>query len=185
VNKHHQTENDINAELRQIKAAQDNPEKFSILYEKYFKAVFVFIHRRTGNEDLTADLTSQVFLKALINIKKYTFKGVPFSGWLFRIAFNEVNMFYRKNNAVRRIGLEQEGICQIAQETDVTDNQEAVSLMTRALKNLNEDEIQMIELRYFEKYSFAEVASIVGITENNAKVKVYRIIDKIKRFMKL
>jgi RNA polymerase sigma-70 factor (ECF subfamily) len=38
-------------------------------------------------------------------------------------------------------------------------------------------------LRFFEKRSFAEIGEIVGITENNAKVKVYRILDKLKKLL--
>ena len=36
-------------------------------------------------------------------------------------------------------------------------------------------------MRFFEKRSFKDIADIMGITENNAKVKVYRTLDKIKK----
>lgn len=168
-----------------MNAAKENPRHFNVLYEKYFKSIYVFVYRRTGNEEQAADITSLVFLKALLNIKKYEFKGIPFSGWLFRIAFNEVNMHFRKNKVNRIVSIEQSGILQIAQEAEILDNTEALQLMTIALKKLDTDDIQLIELRFFEKHSFAEVGEIVGITENNAKVKVYRIIDKLKQLMKL
>lgn len=172
-------------ELQQVNAAKEDPRHFNVLYEKYFKSIYVFVYRRTGNEEMAADITSLVFLKALMNIKKYEFKGIPFSGWLFRIAFNEVNMHFRKYKASRIVSIEQSGMVQIAQEVEITDNTEALQSMTNALKKLETEEIQLIELRFFEKHSFAEVGEIVGITENNAKVKVYRIIDKLKRLMKL
>ena len=38
----------------------------------------------------------------------------------------------------------------------------------------------LIELRFFEERPFSEVAEIIGITENNAKVKTYRAIDRLK-----
>ncbi len=185
MNQHHKSDKDIQLELQQVNAAKEDPRHFNVLYEQYFKSIYVFIYRRTGNEELTADITSYVFLKALINIKKYEYKGVPFSGWLFRIAFNEVNMYFRKNKTNRIVSIEQGGILQIAQEVEMTDNTEALQLMTNALKKLDADDIHLIELRFFEKRSFAEVGEIIGITENNAKVKIYRIIDKLKRLMKL
>ena len=185
MNQHHQSDKDIQLELQQVNAAKENPRHFNVLYEKYFKSIYVFIYRRTNNEELTADITSHVFLKALINIKKYKYKGVPFSGWLFRIAFNEVNMYFRKNKTNRIVSIEQSGILQIAQEAEMTDNTEALQSMTNALKKLDSDDIHLIELRFFEKRSFAEVGEIIGITENNAKVKIYRIIDKLKRLMKM
>lgn len=185
MNQHHKSDKDIQLELQQVNAAKEDPRHFNVLYEKYFKSIYVFIYRRTGDEELTADITSCVFLKALINIKKYEYKGVPFSGWLFRIAFNEVNMYFRKNKANRIVSIEQGGILQMAQEVEITNNTEALKLMTNALKKLDGDDIHLIELRFFEKRSFAEVGEIIGITGNNAKVRIYRIIDKLKRLMKL
>lgn len=183
VNLHHKNDNALKQEMQQVEAAKANPAQFDVLYENYYKSIFVFIYRRTGNEEVSADITSQVFLKALINIKKYEFKGVPFSAWLFRIAFNEINMYFRKNNANRIISLEQSNINQIVQEVQEEDNIQAQERMMAALKQLDRDGIQLIELRFFEKRSFAEVGLIVGITENNAKVKVYRILDKLKKIL--
>lgn len=183
MNLHHKSDTDLQIELQQITAAKDNPARFNVLYEKYYKPIFVFIYHRTGNEQLTADITSQVFLKALINIKKYEFKGVPFSAWLFRIAFNEINMYFRKNNTDRIVSIDQTSIIQIAQEVELEDNKDALQTMMNALKQLEQEDVYLIELRFFEKYSFAEVAQIVGITENNAKVRTYRIIDKLKKLM--
>ena len=180
---HHKTNIDLQTELQHIKAAKENPARFNVLYDNYYKSIFVFIYRRINEEEVTADITSQVFLKALINIKKYEFKGVPFSAWLFRIAFNEVNMYFRKNKADRMVSMDQQGVAQIAQETELNENAEIIQQMMSALKKLHPDDVQLIELRYFEKLSFAEVGIIIGVTENNAKVKVYRIIDKLKKIM--
>lgn len=183
VNAHHKTDTDIQQELQQIEAAKLSPARFDVLYEKYYKSIFVFIYRRTENEELCADITSLVFLKALVNIKKYQFKGVPFSAWLFRIAFNEINMYFRKNKAERIVSLDKTNLHQIVQEIVLEDNSEAEQKMMSALKKLDTHDIQLIEFRFFEKRSFAEIGGIIGITENNAKVKVYRIIDKLRKLM--
>jgi RNA polymerase sigma-70 factor (ECF subfamily) len=90
-----------------IRNSQADPEAFRPLYEKYFKRIFLFVHHRVGDKAMTADLTSQVFLKALINIKKFSFRGLPFSAWLFRIALNECNDFFRKNKRYRLVTMEE------------------------------------------------------------------------------
>lgn len=169
--------------MLQVEAAKADPARFNVLYEKYYKSIFVFIHRRTNDEDLTADITSQVFLKALINIKKFEYKGVPFSAWLFRIALNELNMYFRKNDASRVVSIEQTSIMQIIQEVQEEDTTYEKQQMLLALKQLEIEDIQIIELRFFEKRPFAEVAGIVGITESNAKVRVYRILEKLKKML--
>ncbi len=185
MNQHHKSDKDIQLELQQINAAKQNPAQFNVLYERYFKSIYIFVHRRTDDEELASDITSHVFLKAMINIKKYEHKGVPFSAWLFRIAFNEVNMYFRKNKGNRIISIEQSGMLQMVQEAELTDDNDKLEQMTAALKKLDSEDILLIELRFFEKRSFAEVGEIVGITENNAKVRLYRIIDKLKRLMNL
>jgi RNA polymerase sigma-70 factor (ECF subfamily) len=180
VNQYHKTKEELEQELKQVEAAKADPARFGVLYDKYYKPIFVFIYRRTEDEELTADLASIVFMKAMINIKKYEFKGVPFSAWLFRIAFNEINMYFRKNNAERVVSLEKADISTIIDDIEKDDSEENQRVIMSALSHLPEDAVQLIELRFFEKRSFSEVGDILGITENNAKVKVYRILDKLK-----
>jgi RNA polymerase sigma-70 factor (ECF subfamily) len=55
------------------------------------------------------------------------------------------------------------------------------SRLPAILQKLTVEELQVIELRFFEQRPFKEVADIIGITETYAKVKVYRILDKMKK----
>ena len=84
-----------------MEAARDNPAAFGVLYEKYFRQIYLFVFRRTDDEDIAADLTSEVFLKAMLSLKNLKFQGVPFSAWLYRIASNEINL-HLPNDAVFR-----------------------------------------------------------------------------------
>ena len=69
-----------------MKAAQADRAKFAIIYDHYYKQVFLFIHRRLRDESTTADVASTVFLKAMLALERYRYTGAPFSAWLFRIA---------------------------------------------------------------------------------------------------
>jgi RNA polymerase sigma-70 factor, ECF subfamily len=80
-----------------IKRSQTDPEAFKPLYEKYFKKIFLFVLRRVGEKEIARDITQQVFLKALNSIRKFQLRGLPFSAWLFRIAINECNDYFRKS----------------------------------------------------------------------------------------
>lgn len=180
MNKHHKTYEAIQEELQQIEAAKLDPSRFDLLYDRYYRSVFVFIYRRTGDQTLSADICSQVFLKALVNIKRYVYKGVPFSAWLFRIAFNEINQYFRKSSRDRLVSIETIGLQDMLRETDRQENDMNLQVMLAELKKMKMEDIQLIELRFFEKRSFAEVGEILGITENNAKVKLYRVLDKLK-----
>jgi len=189
-NKHHKTIPELELELRQIKAAQEDPAHFHPLYDSYYKPIFVFIYRRTANEDLTADLTSTVFLKALVYLKKFEYRKVPFSAWLFRIAINEVNMHFRKQKSVRIISLSSEAIREISSETlsgtsltETGSSENDDKLLMACITQLPPEAIQLLELRFFENRPFQEVARLLNITEGNAKVKIYRILEKLKAIL--
>ncbi len=68
---------------------------------------------------------------------------------------------------------------------DIGTDPEEMELLRRkmlgALENLKGDDMQLIEMRFFEQRSFKEIADILGMTENNAKVKVHRILERLKR----
>ena len=53
----------------------------------------------------------------------------------------------------------------------------------KVLHDLPEDDLQLVEMRYFEKRAFKEIAEILEITENNAKVKVYRVLERLKKMI--
>ena len=58
-------------ELQWLRAAQADPQRFAPLYDRYFGDVFRFVLRRAGDRELTADLTQQTFLKALMALGRY------------------------------------------------------------------------------------------------------------------
>ena len=43
-----------------------------------------------GSREVAEDLTSEVFHKALTNLQRFEWRGVPFVGWLLRIASNAI-----------------------------------------------------------------------------------------------
>lgn len=181
MQQHRLTPQALAQELEEIRAAQNNPKRFGVLYERYYRMIFLFVYKRVDDEDLSSDLTSQVFLKAMLHLKRYQYRGVPFSAWLYRIAVNEVNMHFRNSQTQRTISLERSGVREIADEVDEKKSEEGLRNMISAIDTMSEEEVQWIEFRYFEKLPFKEIAEIYQITENNAKVRMYRILQKLKK----
>lgn len=181
----HKTERDLNTELNEIKEAQKDPRKFEVLYNSYHEQIFRYIYSRVENKHLASDLTSQTFYKALLNIENYSFKGVPFASWLYRIAYNEMNMHFRKSSRNRVINIESEKVNELFEEIEEGVDEELLEKLGQALAKLSDERLSLIEMRFFEKRSFKEIALITGITENNAKVKVYRTLDKIKNYFNI
>ncbi|MBL4648152.1 MAG: sigma-70 family RNA polymerase sigma factor [Aureispira sp.] len=180
------TQQAMEEEWLEVQDAQQNPAKFRVLYNRYYEPIFRFVFKRTVDEVLAADLTSQVFLNAMQKIDKYVFKGVPFSAWLFRIASNEIAQHFRKQNKSRVVALEERTAQNLEDEyEDRADLDININLLKSVIQDLKPEEVELLELRFFEKRPFKEVADILDITENNAKVKIYRLLQKMKkRFVK-
>lgn len=173
----------IQTEWLEIQEAQQQPAKFRPLYDRYYKSVYEFVYRRTGDKDLSGDLCAQVFLKALEHLGNYTFKGVPFSSWLFRIASNEVAQHYRNNQKMRVVSVEETDLLTLVEELGENHEekeQDRLKLM-EVLKTLKAEDMQMILMRFFEKHSFKEIADILEISESNAKVRTYRILQRLRQ----
>jgi RNA polymerase sigma-70 factor, ECF subfamily len=182
INPHyHHTSDQLNDELIIIEAAKLNPERFAPLYNKYYKQIFNYLYQRMEDKDTAFDLTGQVFLKALSNLNNYQFKGVPFASWLYRIAHNEMMQLFRSQKDKRAVNADIGDLRYICEENEEPFFEEYIPAIKQLILELNSDDLHMVEMRFFEKRPFKEIAEILDITEVNAKVRMYRIIEKLKK----
>jgi RNA polymerase sigma-70 factor (ECF subfamily) len=115
------------------------------------------------------------------NINKYQHRGLPFSSWLYRIAINELNQYFRSQKRYRTINIETAQLGNILRDIQYEDREDEYRRMIDCMKRLSSGDYLLIEMRYFEGRPFREIGEILEITENNAKVKTYRALDKLKR----
>lgn len=182
---YHQTNDRLQEELVIIKEAKENPERFGPLYQKYHEQIFRYIYQRMDDEHLAFDVTSQVFVKALKNLHKYEYRGVPFSSWLYRIAKSELYQAFRDRKARRTVNVESMHLFEMVEEFEEDDSVVNKKKLLQCLSLLKDGDLQLIELRYFEKRSYREIGEILEITENNAKVRTFRALERLKKlFMK-
>lgn len=170
-------------ERRLVKKAQEDIRYFEGLYDHYYLPIFYFVAKRTENKELAGEITSIVFLKALENIKSYTFRGVPFSSWLYRIAQNALTDVYRKNRSSHIIDVSTRQLESIQQELSRGEEEKQIEAILELLPNLLEEEVVLIELRYFDQRKYKEIGEILNITEESARVKVHRVIVKMKAML--
>ena len=177
---YHQTNQRMEEELSWIRRAQKDPECFGPLYKKYHEQIFRYVYQRMDDEETAFDVTSQVFMKALNNLNRYEFRGVPFSSWLYRIAKSELYQSFRDKKAERTVNIESCQLSEIIEEFEEDSTELNKKRLFESLAKLKEKDMQLIEMRFFEKRSFKEIGEILDITENNAKVKAFRAIEKLK-----
>ena len=181
IEAYHKTPEQLEQEHELITNAQADPKDFEPLYNKYFEQIFRFVYQRMESKDDTADICSQVFFKALLNIKQFQHRKVPFSAWLYRIAVSEISNYYAQSKKSRAVNTDVHTLNELLDEINHDYKEERIDRVSLALKKISGDDLLLIEMRFFENRSFKEIADILAITENNAKVKLYRVIDKLKQ----
>ncbi|MFY7667097.1 MAG: RNA polymerase sigma factor [Crocinitomicaceae bacterium] len=178
---YHQNALVLQEELTLIEKAKMNPQFFAPIYNKYYESIFRYIYKRVDEQEAAFDITSNVFVKALGALNKFEFRGVPFSSWLFRIAKSELYQSFRDKKASRTINIDMVTIVQIVDEFCDDHTEENRQKLMKSLTLLKDNELQLIEMRFFEKRSFREIGEILDLTENNAKVKTFRALIKLKK----
>lgn len=175
----------IESDRELIELTKKDPRAFEGLYERYYKAIFNFILKRVNDPEATADITQQVFFSALTHIKRYHHQGQPFSAFLYRIAINECNQYFRDHQKVRFVSLHPDSSEFIQNDLALTENDWSTHLekLKRAIQQLSHEQILLIELRFFEKKPFREISYLLNVTENLAKVRIYRLLKKLKTMM--
>jgi RNA polymerase sigma-70 factor (ECF subfamily) len=162
-----------------IARAKANPTDFKPIYDKYFDSIFYYMFKRLETQDEAFDLTQDVFIKALKSLDKYEDRGKPFLAWLYRIAFSTLTDFYRKSKRQRVVSITDEYLRELSCEIEESRSLQETGVMS-ALQKLNEQEMELIQLRYFEEHSFKEIADLMNINVNAAQVRVHRIIKKLR-----
>ncbi len=120
-------------------------------------------------------------------LHQFKSRGLPFSSWLYRIAINECTDYFRKTKRSKVVYVEDTPFHHLFEEMFPEDPQSQLEKKLHlVLEQLKPDELQIIELRFFEEMPFKMVAEILNISEVYAKVRTYRILDKMKKiFLKL
>lgn len=178
--KYHVDQAMLEEERQVLEAAKRDPQAFEPLYRRYFEAIFRFVYQRLDDADIAQDLTQQTFIKALEKINKYEDRGLPFSSWLYRIALNELNQHFRSNSKNRCLNIESAGVDAMIEEMNEDRYEPYIDKLIEVMDQLEPESQILIEMRFFEKRSFKEIGEILELTENNAKVRLYRLLDKMK-----
>lgn len=175
-----QSQESIQNEVLTIDKAKTNPAHFAPLYNKYHEMIFRYIFKRVEDEESAYDITSSVFVKAITFLKTYEHRGLPFSSWLFRIAKSELYQSFRDKKTRRTVSLDTMQLAVVFEEFDLDESEERKSILLKVLPMLKPAQLELIEMRFFEQRSFKEMGEILDMTENNAKVKTFRALTKLK-----
>lgn len=178
-----------------ISRAKKDPQAFGEIFDMYHDNIFGYVMRRVGNIQITQDVVSETFFKALDRLWQFNWRGISISSWLFRIANNEINQHFRKkdNKAYSLDEFMEENGFDI--ESDVNILEEVIEQekeLMRAeewrkarveIENLPKKYQEVITLRYFEDKKIKEIAEILNKKEGTIKSLLSRGISKLNDSM--
>jgi RNA polymerase sigma-70 factor (ECF subfamily) len=145
------------------RAQAGEAEAFGALYDRYAERIFRFLRRRTTDQALAEDLTSEVFLRAWDHLDGFDPNRAPFGAWLFRIARNLAIDLSRKRGPDTSIETLSPEPAELSPGPEMAAAARLDSLrLYEALADLTPPQQEVLSLRYIEGLSTAEVAAALG-----------------------
>ena len=176
----HRTAEDLEAERRLIQRAQRDPTHFEPLYERYVDQIYAYALTLTGDPTKAEDVTATTFAKALEDLPRFEWRGVPYSAWLYRVAANLVARDRRRPGWI-------ELSPHVATDADATSPELLAAIADRddhiraAVADLPPDQRQAILLRFGGDLRNREIAEIMGRTEGAIKLLTFRAMTTLRR----
>ncbi len=170
------------------RAQQDSdPRAFDGLYLLFADRVYRYLLARLGDVELAEEVTSQVFLRLIEKVYMYRIapkdNAAIFSAWLYRMAYNKMVDVLRANRRANLVDLEHaEGISGDRQEEMIhqrVDNEEIFN----KLQLLNEQQREVLVLRFIEELSISETAQTMQKSEGAVKALQHRALASLRRYI--
>ena len=172
-------------QIQLIQAVQSgDTTSFGALYDEYVRDIYRFIYYKTHQKEVSEDLTSHVFMKALEKIQSFKGEKGKFRGWLYQIARNTVIDYYRTQKKTDNI----EDAWDISSDDDVeqeVNKQFDKEELRKYLSQLKSEQRDIILMRLWQDMSYEEIALALGKSESNCRVTFSRGIAQLRKIMPL
>lgn len=159
---------------------ENNNNKLEYLMENYNELVdqiFRFTYLKTSNKEIAQDLTSECFLSIVKYLKENEVHNLR--AFLFKTARNKIIDYYRQKG---RVIYSDEAVLaneEISGKDELVNKQDA-KLMAEKIRLLNNDDREVLTLRYLEDLDIKEIADIIGKSQMATRVQIFRALKKAK-----
>lgn len=158
------------------------PKDFEVFYKKNVDRIFRYVFFRVGQKrEVTEDLVSEIFMKALRNFDKYDPK-ISQSAWIYRIAHNHLANYFRDSKTTTDID-DIEFLLVGSDGSEELIKQEESWLIKGGLDKLTVEERKIVTMKYIEGYSYKEIAEVLEKTADALKVASHRAIKKLRKLI--
>jgi RNA polymerase sigma-70 factor (ECF subfamily) len=174
---------DLDGERMWLEQARQDPEIYKQLYNRYFPRLYAYASYRLGRVQDTEDLVAETFLKMFEKIEYLEWRGESsFAAWLFRVAHNLVNDFYRQNQHHEEpLLLEELPELQTSAllPDDVVHRKEMFAHLRRLIGTLSPRRQEVITLRFFGGLRNQEIAKVLGLDERTVASHLCRGLEDL------
>ena len=169
-------------ERKVVEEAQaGDQDALSTLYTFYFPRVYRYVAGRVRSTQDAEDVTEEVFLRLVANLKRFEWRGLPFGAWVFRIARNEVVSHVRRQRRRGTPAQLSETIPDERQDHAAAYEQQAtIEVVREATSKLPPAQRDVISMRFGAGLTVAETAAVLNKTQNNVKVLQHKAIARLK-----
>jgi RNA polymerase sigma-70 factor, ECF subfamily len=157
------------------------------LVRRHYEPLMRYLQRIAGSDHVAEELHQQTWLSVLDHLTKFETSagGGGFKAWLFRIATNKANDHWRsagrEKNAKRGLKLITDEQAPPAGHRMESSEQERK--LQGAIRQLPENQRQVLMLRYYGNLKFVEIASLLGCPLNTALGRMHKAMLKLKQLM--
>ncbi|WFA09013.1 sigma-70 family RNA polymerase sigma factor [Tissierella sp. Yu-01] len=144
-----------------------------------WEPLYRYIYYRVQNREEAEDITQETYAKSLSYSKLKDIEPDKYIAFFKTVALNIIRDKWRKNKkGGNKVNIEAINPMEIAVD-DAIEKANQELFINNALKKLNDDQRQVIELRIIKGYSVSETAKIMGKTEGNIRVLQYRALKNL------
>jgi len=162
-------------------AQQGDAWAFGMIFDHYHESIYRFIASRVHRPSDAEDLTQVVFVKALEALPRYESRGIPFGGWLFRLARNTVIDHVRTRHDHAELDAIVEWAHGDAGPDEIAVVRQELDAVGAALATLTDEQRETISLRFFAGLSARETAEAMGKQEGTVRGLQFRAIAALRR----
>lgn len=168
----------VEIELETIRLAQTGDETaLTQIYDVYTQSVYRYHYSRVGNPADAEDLTSQTFMGVIEALPRYQHRG-RFTAWMFQIARNKAMDHFRRNHAMSEVT---EAVMDTAQADalEAIYRHESHDRLRSVVRMLDEDERELLRLRFTAELSFVQIGQLLGRSEDAVRKSIRRLLDRL------
>lgn len=177
------------------KAKAGDQKAYAELLDRYRDPIYFMLLKMVNNKSDADDLTIEAFGKAFKSIEQYTPK-YAFSTWLFKIASNNCIDFIRRKKEIH-ISIDQpaddgEGgqslpasnlLAGVLDPEETLIKEQNIQLVQDMVEKLKPRYRKLIELRYFQEYSYIEIAEELSIPLGTVKAQLFRARELLQNIL--